>query len=318
MIIVTGAFGMVGSNLVKKLNQMGHSDLILVDNLSNGKKIFNLSNARFVDYFDKDEFLDTFGKKGLFDKINLVFHQGACSTTTEWDGKYLMKNNFSFSRDLYEICMNRNIRFIYASSASVYGLGKNGFKVDKKCENPINAYAFSKLSFDNYVRAETKNKNNVVGLRYFNIFGPCEEHKGSMASTMFHFNNQVKNSGYIELFGAYDSYAEGEQRRDFIYVDDIIKLVLWSAFDYRKGGIFNAGTGKSRTFNEVAKLVLLYHGKAVGNETLKYIDFPNHLKKSYQSDTCADINLLRSEGYSENFISLEDGINKYLKYLNDD
>ncbi len=318
MIIVTGGSGMIGSNIIAELNKKGYKDILLVDSLKNGKKIVNLSGLDITDYIDKVDFQKRIEKGEKFRGVEAIFHQGACSATTEWDGDYLMDNNFNCSKKILQWCSKNGISMIYASSASVYGMGTNGFTEKKKSEKPINAYAFSKLIFDNYVRKVRKDlKTQVVGLRYFNVYGLREQHKGSMASTPFHFNNQVIDSNKCNVFGEYDGYRPGEHKRDFVSVIDCVNVNLWFLENKSKHGIYNVGTGKCRTFNDVAEAVERWHknnGKSV--EKRSYIEFPEHLKGSYQSWTQADISALRSAGYESTFLELEEGINKYLDVLN--
>ncbi len=318
MIIVTGGAGMIGSNLVKSLNEIGIKEIIIVDDLTDGKKIFNLSNLDFEDYIDKDEFLDLVMKNYTFGNIDVVFHEGACSTTTEWDGKYLMRNNYEYSKILLKWCQKINSQFIYASSASVYGLGNKGFEENIINENPINAYAYSKFLFDQYIRKFSKSfKSQVVSLRYFNVYGPKEAHKKDMASTIFHFNNQLKKYNKCELFTGTDGYGNGEQRRDFIYVEDCANVNIWFMKNSTKSGIFNVGSGISRSFNDVANIIINWNKRKDINfdGSINYIPFPSKLYGAYQSFTKADITKLREVGYAMEFHTLEKGINKYLSWL---
>ena len=286
MIVVTGGAGFIGSNIVKGLNDRGIKDIIVVDDLTHGYKMHNLSDLDFTDYIDADEFLHYLTSNKSSDKISAIFHEGACSSTDEWDGKYLMKNNFGYSRSLLEWSNENNTQFIYASSASVYGIGINGFKELRKCEHPINMYAFSKFQFDQYVRASKKKiKTQVVGLRYFNVYGPRESFKGSQSSTAFHFHNQINKDGFLKLFKGTDGYADGEQMRDFIYVKDCVKVNLWLLDNIGISGIFNVGTGEARTFNDMGNAVIASMGKG----EISYIEFPKHLEGSYQNYTQADI-----------------------------
>lgn len=311
MIIVTGGAGLIGSNIIKKLNSSGFREIILVDNLNNKEKFHNLSELLIVDYVDKEEF---YKKIEIYDGINVVFHLGACSDTTNWDCKYMLQNNFEYSKLLYKWCQKKSVPLIYASSASVYGNGKNGFNETSNCEKPINIYAYSKLLFDQYVRYHSKTSTSqVVGLRYFNVYGFGEKHKGRMASTIFHFNNQISEYGIAKLFKGTNKFSDGEQKRDFVYVEDCADINLWFYNNPKISGIYNVGTGKANTFNEIAKNIISWHKKG----TISYIDFPTELMNSYQNFTQANIGKLRKVGYSREFYSIESGITDYLEKLRD-
>ncbi len=317
MIIVTGGAGFIGSNLVKALNDKGLTDVLVVDDLTDGTKFRNMLDCQVIDYLHKDEFLQMVKQeKDFTEKIEAIFHQGACSTTTEWDGRYMMENNYTYSKELLHYCLNLKIPFIYASSAAVYGTGKN-FKEVRENESPVNVYGYSKYLFDEYVRRTVLNSENkvsesqVVGLRYFNVYGPREQHKGSMASVAWHLNQQIQANGKIKLFEGSGGYANGDQRRDFIHVDDVVKVNLWM-LENATSGIVNVGTGASRPFNDVAKAIVSWHGQG----EVEYIEFPEHLKGSYQSYTEADIISLRQMGYKNDFLSVEDGVKQYLDVLN--
>lgn len=317
MIIVTGGAGFIGSNIISGLNKLGLNDILVVDNLKNGYKMRNLSDVNISDYIDFRAFEEQI-KQGLsFNKTDVLFHLGACSSTTEWDGEFMMNNNFQYSKLLFNWCQNCKVQFIYASSASVYGLGEHGFKEERHCEKPINMYAYSKFLFDQYVRSKLHNASQqVVGLRYFNVYGPHESHKGSMASTAYHFYNQLNSDGNIRLFKGINQYADGEQQRDFVYVKDIVDVNLWFMVNANKSGIFNVGSGKAVSFNQVGKTILNWHVKSGGvNGEIVYIDFPKKLEKSYQNYTQADLTALRQIGYEGSFLSIEEGINDYLHFL---
>ncbi len=312
MIVVTGGAGFIGSNIVEGLNRKGITDILVVDNLSNGKKMYNLSDLDFLDYMDKDDFIARVGSNYSFGRVEAVFHEGACSSTTEWDGRYVMRNNFEYSKTLLHWCQGIKASFLYASSASVYGLGEKGFREERDCELPINMYAFSKFQFDQYVRKLLPGaKSQVAGFRYFNVYGPREGHKGQMSSVAFHFNNQVKDSGKARLFEGTGGYANGGQRRDFIYVGDCVNVNLWFFDNPSKSGIFNLGTGKSSSFNDIANAVIKWHGRG----EKEYIPFPAHLKGAYQSFTEADISFLRKTGYNSPFLAAEEGVKKYLDIM---
>ncbi len=313
MIIVTGGAGFIGSNIVKQLNERGCRDIVVVDDLTDGRKFRNIVDCEIMDYLDKDEFLKQI-EEGTFPigQIKAILHQGACSTTTEWDGRYMMENNFEYSKKLLHCCLENTIPFIYASSAATYG-GSKVFKEESQFEKPLNVYGYSKLLFDQYVkRILPQAESQIVGLRYFNVYGPREGHKGNMASVALHFNQELKETGQVKLFAGCDGYGDGEQRRDFIFVGDVAKVNLWFIDNPDKSGIFNLGTGNSGTFNQVANAVIKWHG----NGEIEYIPFPDHLKGSYQSFTQADMSHLRQAGYSEPFTSVEDGVVQYMGWLN--
>jgi len=310
MIVVTGAAGFIGSNLVKALNHRGHSDVLAVDDLTDGRKMFNLADCEIIDYVDKEAFINAIAGGEFDGKINVIFHQGACSTTTEWDGRFMMENNYEYSKKLLHYCLNNKTRYIYASSASVYG-GSSEFVESREVEKPLNIYAYSKFLFDQYVRRIGKTESQVAGLRYFNVYGPREQHKGGMASVAFHFNNQIIANGTCSLFEGHDGYQDGGQQRDFVYVDDVVKVNLWLWDNPQTSDIFNCGTGRCQTFNDVANAVINFHQKG----QIEYIPFPEALKGAYQSYTRADISKLRDAGYSEPFKTVEQAIPEYLNWL---
>ena len=313
MIIITGGAGFIGSNLVLALNARGYTDILVVDNLHNGVKFNNLVGCDIADYLDKETFLDKVQNGGFPpEAIQAVFHQGACSATTEWDGRYMMNNNFEYTKILFHYCQAHRIPFIYASSAAVYGTGRT-FKEELAHEAPLNVYGYSKFQFDQYLRRFLpKLQAQVVGLRYFNVYGPREAHKGSMASVAYHLNGQLLETGKLRLFQGCDGYADGEQRRDFVFVGDVVDINLWFMEHPEISGIFNVGTGKSQTFNDVANAVIVYHGKG----EIEYIPFPEHLKGHYQSYTEADLSHLRAVGCEHAFKSVEQGVQSYMQWLN--
>lgn len=312
MIIVTGGAGFIGSNIVKTLNEQGRQDILVVDDLENGKKFVNLADCDIADYLDKREFRELVNDDEDLGEIEVIFHEGACSTTTEWDGRYMMDNNYEYSKDLLEYALGRRIPFIYASSASVYGDGSKGFREARECEFPLNVYAYSKFQFDQYVREVLPEADSqVVGLRYFNVYGPREQHKGSMASVPFHLYNQLKRGENPKLFGAYDGYGPGEQKRDFIYVGDVVDVNLWLWQHPEVSGIFNCGTGQAQSFRELAQAVIDWYGQG----EIEYIPFPDHLKGAYQSFTEADMAALRAAGYDKPFKTVQEGVPLYLDWL---
>jgi len=311
MIVVTGGAGFIGSNLVAALNAAGHDDIVVVDDLSDGTKFVNIADLTISDYLDKDEFLSRIIADRAPGAISAVFHQGACSDTTEWDGRLMLDNNFAYSKHLLQYCLEREVPFLYASSASVYGAGP-GFSEQPANENPLNVYAYSKTLFDRYVRQRLPGaRSQVVGLRYFNVYGPREQHKGKMASVAWHFDRQIEASGTARLFEGCDGYGDGEQRRDFIYVGDVCAVNLWFLGRPDVSGIFNLGTGRSQTFNDVARAVVDFHGRG----EIEYIPFPDSLQGRYQSYTQADMDALRSAGYEEPFLTVEQGVRAYLEWL---
>ena len=310
MMVVTGGAGFIGSNLVRGLNRRGHRDVVVVDDLSDGRKFANLVACEVADYFDRGEFIERL-RSGSFGKIDAIFHQGACAVTTEWDGRYMMSNNYRYSVDLLEYCLRERVPLVYASSAAVYGASRTFKESDSDTERPLNVYGYSKLLFDEYVRKRLAAATSpVAGLRYFNVYGPGEAHKGSMASVAYHLHGQIAQSGEARLFEGSDGYAAGEQRRDFVYVGDVVDVNLW-CLENRISGIFNVGTGASATFNEVARAIIAWHGKGV----IRYIPFPPELKARYQSFTEADVGALRAAGYATPFNDVRAGIKRYLDVL---
>jgi ADP-L-glycero-D-manno-heptose 6-epimerase len=307
--IVTGGAGFIGSNLVRTLIERGCDDVIVVDEMTDGHKFLNICDFPIADYIDKDEFVTRLSSdKGFASGIKAILHQGACSETTEWDGRYMMRNNYSYSQKLLHHCLDNKTQFIYASSAAVYG-GSKEFVEDPLFEVPLNVYGYSKVQFDRYVRRVTKaSDSQVVGLRYFNVYGPREQHKGSMASVAYHFNNQIRDTGAAALFAGTDGYADGEQLRDFVYVDDVCNVNMWFLDNPSSSGIFNTGSGRAQSFNDVANAVIQWHGKG----KIRYVPFPDHLEGAYQSFTQADLTQLRQSGCDVEFRPVEDGVKDYL------
>lgn len=315
-IVVTGAAGFIGSNMVRALNERGIDDIIAVDDLTQGDKFRNLADLRIADYVDADEFYGAF-QDGAFGTVEAVFHEGACSDTMESDGKYMMDNNYGVSCALFEACQERGTRLLYASSAAVYG-GSATFKETPEFERPLNVYGYSKLLFDQRMRRECGQdfsgaRSQVVGFRYFNVYGPREQHKGRMASVAFHQFNQFRAEGKVKLFGEYGGYGPGEQMRDFIHVDDVVAVNLWF-FDHPEiSGIFNLGTGRAQPFNDVARAVVDTLGGR--REQIEYIPFPDALRGKYQSYTQADLTALRATGCDHVFADVATGVARYMQVL---
>ncbi|WP_110601594.1 ADP-glyceromanno-heptose 6-epimerase [Salinicola lusitanus] len=321
MIVVTGGAGFIGANLVKALNARGHQDVMVVDDLSDGTKFVNLADCTLGDYLDKDDFLarvkaelsgEMRGGIGGLPPIEAIFHEGACSDTTEWNGRFMLENNFEYSKVLLEYCQAKRIPFLYASSAATYG-GSEVFVEAPEHEKPLNVYGYSKLLFDQYVRARWDDfDSQVVGFRYFNVYGPREQHKGKMASVAYHHHTQVQRGENPKLFGAWDGYEAGMQSRDFVYVGDVVDVNLWFLDNPEVSGIFNLGTGRAEPFKAIAETAIDFYGKG----QIEYIDFPDELKGRYQSYTRADIGRLRDAGYSAEFKTVREGVSAYLEWLN--
>ncbi len=320
MIIVTGGAGFIGSNLVKGLNRIGRDDVVVVDNLASADKFKNIVDCSIYDYLDKREFIESLQCLSFREKIETVFHQGACSNTMETDGHYMMVNNYQYSKRLFQFCIERDIPLIYASSASVYG-GGTAFTESPENENALNIYAYSKLLFDRFVRARMIDLNaQVVGLRYFNVYGPGETHKGRMASVAHHFYEQFLREGHVRLFEGTDGYHDGEQKRDFVWIGDVVDVNLYFLDHPDVSGIFNVGTGRSRTFNSMATAVInnasgerRSTGQLVDSGLIRYIEFPQILEGKYQSFTQADISALESIGCDVEFTSLDEGVRLYIE-----
>jgi ADP-L-glycero-D-manno-heptose 6-epimerase len=309
VIIVTGGAGFIGSNLVEALNQRGHDDVLVVDEMADGRKFRNLADLEIADLIEAEEFLERIVWGESLGPIEAVFHQGACSTTTEWDGEYMLRTNYRYSRELLEWCAEREIPFLYASSAAVYGRGPE-FREDPICERPLNPYAYSKLLFDRHVR-KLPERAQVVGLRYFNVYGPRESHKDEQASVAYKLDVAQRASERLELFCGSDGYSDGEQRRDFVWVGDCVAVNLWFLEHPDRSGIFNVGTGRAQSFNELARAVIAYHGRG----EIEYVPFPEGLAEAYQSFTQADVSRLRDAGYDSPFLGVEEGVPLYLKWL---
>jgi ADP-L-glycero-D-manno-heptose 6-epimerase len=322
-IVVTGAAGLIGSNIVKALNERGITNIIAVDNLTRGDKFRNLVDCEIADYLDKHEFLARIRAHAYDRRIKAIFHEGACSDTMEQDGKYMMENNYRYSLELLEFCKEQRAQFLYASSAAVYG-GGTVFKEEREYEGPLNVYGYSKFLFDQVVRQRAGEQTaQVVGFRYFNVYGPREGHKGRMASVAFHHFNQYREHGKVKLFEGRDGYPDGGQMRDFISVKDVAKVNLWF-FDHPEvSGIFNLGTGRSQPFNDVATAVVnsirelegkeaMDTGELVKAGIIEYVPFPEALIGKYQSFTQADMSKLRAAGYTDPFMTVSEGVRDYV------
>tara|TARA_B100000787_G_scaffold147049_1_gene117874 strand:- start:5162 stop:6136 length:975 start_codon:yes stop_codon:yes gene_type:complete len=317
MIVVTGGAGMIGSRIISKLNSQGISNILVVDDLINGHKMRNLAGLNIIDYVDKDDFVDRIGDPEFYGKITGVFHKGACSATTEWDGQFLMRNNYEYSKRLLWWCEKMSTPFIYASSASVYGNSIKNFEEELANEYPINMYAYSKWQFDQYVRKhQSMITTKVVGLRYFNVYGPGESQKGNMASTIWHFANQINNDGVARVFGGSHGYGNGKHSRDFVHVDDCAKVNLWALNDCHQNGIYNVGVGSACSFNDVVESVNHWFKKNKNViAKVDYVSMPEKLIKSYQSFTQANIGALRGAGYEGEFLEIDEGVPSYLDWL---
>jgi ADP-L-glycero-D-manno-heptose 6-epimerase len=324
--IVTGAAGFIGSNLVKALNLRGEHNIIAVDNLKRSDKFKNLVDCEIADFLDKEEFRKKI-QEGFFDGlVTAVLHQGACSDTMESDGHYMMDNNYQYSLELLNYCQSEEVPFLYASSASVYGSG-SVFKESREFESPLNVYAYSKFLFDQIMRRRWHKRGaQVVGLRYFNVYGPREQHKGRMASVAFHFFNQYREQGRVKLFEGCDGYANGCQLRDFVSIEDVVNVNMYFLDHPDKSGIFNLGTGQAQSFNDVAAATINTLRRAEGKsilslaelqqqELISYIPFPEALRGKYQSYTQADIGALRSAGYAAPFLNVEQGVTRYVEQM---
>ena len=324
--VVTGAAGFIGANLVRALNQRGETNIIAVDNLKKADKFRNLTDCEIADYIDKEQFLGQL-ESGAFDgMLAAVLHEGACSDTMETDGRYMMQNNYRYSVELLDYCQSEEVPLIYASSASVYG-GGSVFKESREHEAPLNVYGYSKFLFDQIVRRRWSERTaQIAGFRYFNVYGPREAHKGRMASVAFHFCNQYRAEGKVKLFAGTGGYGDGEQQRDFISIEDVVKVNMYFLEHGNKSGIFNVGTGASQTFNDVAVATVNACRHAKGQSALSlaqmqlqglisYIPFPDALKGKYQSFTQADIGALRGAGYAEPFLTVEQGVSRYVESM---
>jgi ADP-L-glycero-D-manno-heptose 6-epimerase len=319
--VVTGAAGFIGSRIVAGLNAFGVTDIVAVDNLAQSDKLANLAGCEIADYLDQAEFLERL--ESFEGAVEAVLHQGACSDTMETDGRYMMDNNYRYSKSLLDWCQEEEVALLYASSGSVYGAGSE-FREERSCERPLNVYGYSKFLFDQLVRRTLGGDRTaqIVGLRYFNVYGPNETHKGRMASVAFHAYQQLVTAGKVKLFVGSGGYGNGEQRRDFVHVDDVVSVNLWFLERRDLSGIFNCGTGRAQTFNQLAAAVI---NAAQGTERplqelvakglIEYVPFPDGLLHRYQSFTEADLSRLRAAGYPGEFMTLEQGVPAYVRAL---
>ncbi|WP_028451159.1 ADP-glyceromanno-heptose 6-epimerase [Chitinilyticum aquatile] len=328
-IIVTGAAGFIGSNVVKALNERGERDIIAVDNLTRGDKFRNLVDLDILHYMDKHDFIEALASGEFDGEVSAILHQGACSDTMEHNGKYMMDNNYQYTLTLFDWAQQEEAQFIYASSAATYGNGRQGFIETPDCEKPLNVYGYSKLLFDQIVRRRMEDERitaQVAGFRYFNVYGPREQHKERMASVAFHHFNQYRDTGKVKLFGEYNGYPAGGHTRDFISVEDVVKVNLWFLDNPEVCGIYNVGTGKAQPFNDIAVAAVntcraaegkpaLSLAELVAEGILEYTEFPEALKGKYQCFTEADLTLLREAGYDAPFLTVEEGVARYVNQL---
>jgi ADP-L-glycero-D-manno-heptose 6-epimerase len=336
-VVVTGAAGFIGSNIIAGLNARGISNIIAVDELTQGDKFRNLADLQIADYVDADTFYASFAQQH-YGKVEAVFHEGACSDTMEHNGKYMMQNNYEVTKQLFTAAQTQGTRLLYASSAATYG-GSDTFKESPECEKPLNVYGYSKLLFDQYARRALgaqldTAKTQVVGFRYFNVYGPREQHKGRMASVAYHQFHQFNKEGKVKLFGEYGGYGPGAQMRDFISVDDVVAVNLWFFDHSEKSGIFNLGTGRAQPFNDVTHAVIstlkgssnAINSVASGatnqgvsgqfdSKLIEYIPFPDALRGKYQCYTQADMTALRATGCDHVFADVQTGVSRYVRWL---
>ncbi len=332
MYVVTGAAGFIGSNLVRALNARGIAEIVAVDNLARADKFKNLVDCEIADYIDKQEFIERL-ESGDFDgDIDAIFHEGACSDTMETDGRYMMENNYRYSLRLLNWCLDQEVPLLYASSGATYG-ASTIFRETREYEAPLNIYGYSKFLFDQIVRRRLAEcggmpRAQIAGFRYFNVYGPREQHKGRMASVACHHFDEFRRDGRVKLFAASHSYTDGEHKRDFVFVDDVVKVNLWFLDHPEKSGIFNLGSGRAQSFNDVAHAVVNGCRSHAGEPALtlaemqqqgliEYIPMPEVLREKYQPFTQADLTALRAAGYEEPFADVADGVARYLEWLHD-
>ena len=316
MFVVTGGAGFIGSNLVKLLNEKGHSDVVVVDDLKDGHKFINIADLEIYDYMDRNDFMarilagDDFSSWG---KIDCIFHEGACSDTTEWDGCYIMKNNYEYTKNLMDFAVRDSVPLIYASSAATYGGRDRDFIEERQYEGPLNIYGYTKFMQDQYLRRLLPTlKSQIVALRYFNVYGPREQHKGRMASVAFHLNGEMLRGENPRLFKGCMGYGDGMQMRDFVYVRDVCAVNYWFYEHRGASGIYNCGTGRAEPFLNIAKAVIAYHGHG----EVEFIPFPDDLVGKYQAFTQADLTKLRAAGCDVRFHTVAEGVGEYMEWLN--
>jgi ADP-L-glycero-D-manno-heptose 6-epimerase len=311
MLVVTGGAGFIGSNLARALAGRAGASVTVVDDLTSGAKFRNLAGVRIADYLDKEDFLEMVTRRdALLDKAECVFHLGACTDTTATDGRYVMRNNFEYSKQVGRFCLEAGVPLVYASSAAVYGAG-TVFREEPQHERPLNVYGYSKQLFDDWIRRRLPEaRTPLVGLRFFNVYGPREAHKGAMASMAYQLHEQLRARGVARLFAGTDGGADGAQVRDFVYVDDVVAVALWF-LGHGGAGVYNVGTGRARSFNDLAGAII----GQLGVGRIEYVPFPEALRGVYQNRTEADLAALRGAGYEGKFRSLEEGVAAYLAWL---
>jgi len=313
MIVVTGGAGFIGSAIVWKLNKLGYDKIIIVDELGKDEKWKNLNGLKYSEFYHKDDFMELILQRSLSFKATSIIHLGACSSTTEQDANFLMNNNYHYSQELARYCLENGVRFIYASSAATYGNGFNGYNDDENSLGelrPMNMYGYSKHLFDTWIKRNSL-ADKVVGLKYFNVYGPNEYHKGEMRSVVHKAFEQVRDTGKVRLFKSYKSeFKDGEQKRDFIYIKDAVDMTLYFLDHPDKNGIFNVGTGHAQTWVELVKALFDAVGKPVN---IEFIDMPDEIREKYQYFTEANMKKLRNAGYDKNILNVRDGVTDYVK-----
>jgi ADP-L-glycero-D-manno-heptose 6-epimerase len=312
VIVITGGAGFIGSNLARRLCHDGSRDAWIVDDLADARKFRNLVGLPIAEYTDRDAFLELLNHgDAALDSVEAIVHQGACTSTTESDGRHVLRYNYEYTREIIDFCVVRSIPLVYASSAAVYG-ASSACRESPEFERPLNVYGFSKLLIDNYVRRLHRTRSApVIGLRYFNVYGPGEAHKGAMSSIVLQLHDQIARTGVAALFGASHGVGNGEQRRDFVHVDDVVSVVTWALEHPNVTGIYNVGTGQAWSYNEVAEAVI----QAAGAGRIAYLPFPRDLAEAYQSFTQADIARLRAAGYEGRFRRVDEGVTQYVGWL---
>ena len=322
MIIVTGAAGMIGSAMVWKLNEMGRNDIIVVDKLRTEEKWLNLRKRDYADWVDRDELFNWLANPANAGKITGVVHMGACSATTERDGDFLMENNYGYSKKLWDFCAARQIPYVYASSAATYGAGELGYNDDVTPEElkklqPLNKYGYSKKIFDDWAFKQSIAPKQWCGLKFFNVYGPQEYHKGRMASMVFHTFNQYRDNSGVKLFKSHkEGFKDGEQLRDFVYLKDVVDVMYFLLTEKVESGVYNIGTGEARSFLDLSMATM----RAASNnpelkveDVVEFIPMPEDLRGRYQYFTQASMEKLKRAGYTKKFTSLEEGVKDYVQ-----